>query len=61
MTEEQKNVLLIKAAEYDRHKDEVSKEILNNFRFLKSDLSAWYNSLTMVCFTVGAIAITIGA
>ena len=61
MTSDEKNKLLLKADIYDRAKDEVGKETVNNLRFLKADLSGWYNALTTVCFTVGAIAITVGA
>ena len=60
MTKQEKKELLDRANKYDQAKEKVSDESLNNFRFLKADLSAWYNALTAVCFTVGAIAITVG-
>lgn len=60
LTKTDKKALIDKARRYDSFKDYVGEQSLANFKFLKSDLSAWYNALTTACFTVGAIAITVG-
>jgi len=49
------------AKEFAKYKEEVGKEYISTFKYLKGDLSAWYNSLTTVCFTIGAVALTFGA
>jgi len=61
MDNNEKTKLLLKAENYDKFKDEIGKDYVNNIRYLKTDLSSWFNALTAASFTVGAIAITIGA
>jgi len=46
---------------FESMKDEVGKQYLENFRFIKSQIADWYIALTAVCFAVGAIAITVGS
>lgn len=49
------------AASFAEIKERISKEQIELLRYLKADLTNWYNALIAVCFTVGGIAITIGA
>lgn len=52
---------LREADKYDSLKQTVSIQILENARFLKTDISSWYNGLAAVCFTAGTIAITLSS
>lgn len=60
-TEPTRDEWLREAEKYEKLKESLSLQILENTRFLKSDISAWYNALTAVCFTAGTIAITLSS
>jgi len=61
MDKEARRKLLEQVKEFDNMKGDLGKQMIENARFLKGDLSGWYNALTAVCFTVGGIAITIAS
>jgi hypothetical protein len=58
----EKQKLAESSAEFSEDLDasikKVSREYSDNLRFLRADLSAWYNSVASVCFLSGTIAIT---
>lgn len=45
---------------YESMREDLGKTYLENFKFMKTQLSEWYVTLTAVCFAIGGIAITVG-
>lgn len=58
--ESRKKKLLAEANHYEELKDKLGLQYLENFRFLKSQMSEWYVALTAVCFAIGGISISVG-
>ncbi|HUD05705.1 MAG TPA: hypothetical protein VMR18_02170 [Candidatus Saccharimonadales bacterium] len=61
VSKEDRERYLRDAEKFENMKDEVGKRYLDNFMFIKAQISDWYIALTAVCFAVGAVAITVGS
>jgi hypothetical protein len=61
VSKEERDKYLRDAEKFEDMKDEVGKRYLDNFMFIKSQISDWYIALTAVCFAIGAVAITVGS
>lgn len=57
---EDKEKYLREAKTYEDLRDIISRDYVENFKYVKSQLADWYIALAAVCFAIGGIAISVG-
>lgn len=55
-----KNEYISEADRYDKIRDRLGHDQLDNFKFIKSQLADWYVALATTCFAIAGVSLSIG-
>lgn len=59
MTKIDKDALAHEAEAYDELRDQLSRDRLEDFKFLRGQVADWYIAITAACFAIGGISISL--